>query len=169
VDFTKPSTVDVSALADEFNTNYVSILTLTTAFLPHFLKLNDAGRASFLVPITSGLAIRPMPTVPNYCATKAALHSMCLSLRSQFRGTRVNVIEIFPPLVESELHDHQGMSEKLSKFWMPLSEFTTLTMAALERGDEEIAIGSSAQEYEKYEKDKQGIVDKTFRAMKETM
>ena len=90
-------------------------------------------------------------------------------------------------LVESELHDRelslfadmsivmdskisdQGMSERLSKFWMPLSEFTTLTMAALERGDEEIAIGSSAQEYEKYEKDKQGIVDKTFRAMKETM
>jgi len=61
----------------------------------------------------------------------------------------------------------QGMSERFSKFWMPLSEFTPMTMAALERGDEEIAIGSSAQEYEKYEKNKQGIIDKMFWAIKD--
>ena len=37
----------------------------------------------------------------------------------------------------------------------------------IERGDEEIAIGSSAQEYEKYEKNKQGIIDKMFWAIKD--
>lgn len=47
--------------------------------------------------ITSALAIVPKPEVPDYCATKAGLHSFTLSLRSQLEKTKINVIELFPP------------------------------------------------------------------------
>jgi short-subunit dehydrogenase involved in D-alanine esterification of teichoic acids len=64
--------------------------------------------------------------VPVYCATKvgekailaylityqrlrfqAFVKSFTLSLREQLRSTNINVVEISPPLVESDLHrDH---------------------------------------------------------------
>ena len=40
--------------------------------------------------------------------SEAALHSYTLSLRSSLKPHGIKVIEIMPPLVESELHDHQG-------------------------------------------------------------
>ena len=55
------------------------------------------GRPSFIVPITSALGLQPKADVPNYCATKAALHSLALSLRAQLADTKVRVLEILPP------------------------------------------------------------------------
>lgn len=54
-------------------------------------------RPSFIIPVTSGLGIVPAPWVANYSASKAALHSFCLSLRMQLRGTNVHILEIIPP------------------------------------------------------------------------
>lgn len=89
---------------------------MVTYFLPHFLKLSvssffvlacahlnpvmqEQGRPSLLVTVTSGLAIVPGPWVPNYCATKAALHSFTISLNTQLKDTKVKVVELFPPYV----------------------------------------------------------------------
>ncbi|PIL31619.1 hypothetical protein GSI_06321 [Ganoderma sinense ZZ0214-1] len=60
-----------------------------------------------LIPITSALAVVPKVDLPNYSATKASLHSWAISLRGQLKGTNVQVMEILPPLVESELHDRE--------------------------------------------------------------
>jgi NAD(P)-dependent dehydrogenase (short-subunit alcohol dehydrogenase family) len=61
----------------------------------HYLQAQ--GRQTFLILVTSGLAIFPGPQVPNYSASKAAVHSLALSLRAQLYGTGVNVLEIIPP------------------------------------------------------------------------
>ncbi|KAI0375347.1 NAD-P-binding protein [Pilatotrama ljubarskyi] len=153
-DFTKPETIDISKFQDEITTNYISIFKLIVLFLPHFLKLSDEGRPSFIIPITSGLSIMPYARVPNYCATKAALHSLDMSLRYQLSNTKVKVIEILPPLVESELHDHQGTTPSLSKAWMPLDEFTKHTMQGLIRGDPQVAVGAAADSLERFENGK---------------
>ncbi|PCH33813.1 NAD(P)-binding protein [Wolfiporia cocos MD-104 SS10] len=153
-DFKNPESIDLDKLETELNTNYTSITRMTTFFLPHLLKLSEQGRPSFIVPITSGLAIVPGPWVPNYCATKAALHSFSLSLNTQLKDTNVRVMEIFPPLVESELHDHQGTTPTLAKFWMPLDEFTKLAMEGLQRGDLQIPVGVSAEQWNSFEKGK---------------
>lgn len=80
----------------EINLNYVSIFSLTTLFLPHLLKL---GRPAFLVPISSGLAMVPAGRVPGYCASKAAVHSLCISLKNSLKDTNVKVMELLPPYV----------------------------------------------------------------------
>jgi len=153
-DFKKPESVDLEILEEELNTNYTSITRMVTFFLPHFLKLSEEGRPSLMITITSGLAIVPGPWVPNYCATKAALHSFTLSLYMQLRDTKVKVMEIFPPLVESELHDHQGTTPRLSKVWMSLEDFTKEALEGLKRGDVEIPVGMVKRQWETFEKGK---------------
>ncbi|KAH8102477.1 NAD-P-binding protein [Cristinia sonorae] len=153
-DFLKPESFDLDLFETELTTNYTSIVTLIVSLLPHFLKLSAEGRPSFIIPITSGLGIVPIPRVVNYAATKSALHNFTLSLNSQLSETNVHVMEIFPPLVESELHDHQGLTPILSKVWMPLTEFTDKAIAGLLRGDVQIGIGNSGKDWERYEKGK---------------
>ncbi|EIM83357.1 NAD-P-binding protein [Stereum hirsutum FP-91666 SS1] len=153
--FKEPEQMNLDSLYSEFNTNYLSIVTMISkSFLPHFYKVGKQGHPCFVSPVTSGLAIVPGPWVPNYCATKAALHSLSLSLIKQLEGTNVQIMEIIPPLVESELHDYEGTTERLSKIWMPLDEFTNTVMDGLKRGDPQIAAGMSKKQYEKYEQDK---------------
>ncbi|TBU46124.1 NAD(P)-binding protein [Dichomitus squalens] len=158
-DFKKPETIDFKVLEAELNTNYLSIIKTIILFLPHFLKRSSEGKPSFIIPITSALASAPKPDVPNYCATKAALHSFDISLRAQLKGTNVHVLEIFPPLVESELHDHQGTTPALSKHWMPLDEYTKHTLEGLIRGDPDVTAGFSVGVFEKWEKGKREQVE----------
>ncbi|KAH9898056.1 NAD-P-binding protein [Cubamyces lactineus] len=164
-DFTRPESIDLKKFQDEITINYVSIFRLIVFLLPHFLKLSDEGRPSFIIPITSGLSIVPLPKVANYCASKAALHSLDISLRTQLAKTKVNVIEILPPLVESELHDHQGTTSALAKAWMPLDEFTKHAMEGLIRGDPQVAVGTAAKTVSKYEQDKQETVQRLYDKM----
>ncbi|KDR85184.1 hypothetical protein GALMADRAFT_233857 [Galerina marginata CBS 339.88] len=151
----KREQVDMSKIIEEVTVNYTSVVALITYVLPHFLKLSEEGRPSFIITVTSGLGIVPGPFVPNYSATKAALRSFSTSLRAQLHDTNVHVMEIIPPLVESELHDAYGTTERLSKFWMPLDEFTKTTMEGLRRGDNHIPAGQSKVAFEKYEQGKE--------------
>lgn len=67
--------------------------------------LMDTLRAqpeAMIVNVTSGLAIAPNSTA-IYCATKAALRSYTMSLRAQLKGTRVHVLEVLPPMVETAM------------------------------------------------------------------
>ena len=77
---------------------------IAKCFVPHFQALD---RPTFIMPLSSGLALQPRSNIPVYCATKAALHSFCVSLAKQFKdtGSKISIVEIMPPLVESELHD----------------------------------------------------------------
>lgn len=99
------------------------------------------------MPLTSGLGIVPAPHLLNYSASKAALHSFSTSLQVQLRGTNANVLEIIPPLVESELHDAYRTTEKLSKFWMPLDEYTKANIEGLQTGDLYIAAGTASEAF----------------------
>ncbi|KAJ7293299.1 hypothetical protein C8J57DRAFT_1268663 [Mycena rebaudengoi] len=144
------ATVDLDQVAREIQINYLSVVSLISLFLPHLLKLGAEGRPTFIIPITSALGLMPAPPVINYCASKAALRSFTTSLRIQMKGTNVNVIEIIPPLVESELHDEQGTSEQLSKIWMPLDEYTKKTMDGLRKGDTHVPVGMAETVFKRF-------------------
>ncbi|KAL1744939.1 hypothetical protein HDZ31DRAFT_37538 [Schizophyllum fasciatum] len=160
-DFAKPEGIEATALSTEFNINYLAVVSMITAFLPHLMKIGVSAkkeRPTLIAPVTSGLALIPLPQVCNYSATKAALHSFSISLRIQMENakTNVHVLEIMPPLVESELHDAQGTTEALSKFWMPLREFTDTVIDGLKEGKNTITAGSATSAYDQFEKGKEG-------------
>lgn len=96
--FADTSSIDLSLVETEFKTNYLSYIHLVTAFLPFLL---GKSTESSLIFISSGLAIVPLLRCPNYCATKAALHSFIMVLREQLKGRPVKVIEVLPPAVQS--------------------------------------------------------------------
>ncbi|KAJ3555550.1 hypothetical protein NM688_g2518 [Phlebia brevispora] len=150
----QPEHMNWNLFESELTTNYTSVVALINFFLPHLMELASTGHPTFLIPITSSLSVVPGQWVPYYSASKAALHSLCLSLVVQLKNTNVIVMEILPPLVESELHDHQGNRERLSKIWMPLDEFAKAAMEGLCRGDAEIPVGYCVSKWERHEKGK---------------
>ena len=79
-------------------------------------NLMDALKArpeAMIVNTTSGLAIAPRAGGPIYCATKAALRSYTLALREQLKGTRIHLLEVLPPVVETKMTAGRG-SKKMS-------------------------------------------------------
>jgi len=155
-DFSKPDTVDKDILYEEINTNYIAYLHLTLAFIPYLQKQSNE---TSLIYTTSGLALVPMMRAPNYCASKAALHHFILVLREQLKAGpgNISVIEIFPPAVQTELHDtkHQPDLKDGHKIGMPLDEFTDKTYAGLEAGKDQIAIGMSEGSFNGWEQERQ--------------
>jgi uncharacterized oxidoreductase len=86
--------------------------------------------------VSSGLAFVPMAATATYCATKAAIHSYAQSLRYQLKDTSIEVIELVPPYVQTEL---MGARQANDPFAMPLAAFIDEVMTLLhapDRGDE---------------------------------
>lgn len=102
-------------------TNLLGPIRLTAALLSH---LTAQPRAA-IVTVSSGLAFLPLAVTPTYCATKAAIHSYTQSLRFQLKDTSVQVHEIVPPYVQTEL---MGPGQAADPHAMPLKEFIAETM-----------------------------------------
>jgi uncharacterized oxidoreductase len=116
---------DSQAIAETvITTNLLGPIRLTAALLPHLRKQSQAT----IINVTSGLAFVPLPLAPTYSATKAALHSYTESLRFQFKETPVEVLEIIPPYVQTELGGPAQASDPRA---MPLKEFIAETMQIL--------------------------------------
>jgi uncharacterized oxidoreductase len=107
-------------------TNLLGPIRLDNALLPHLLLQKRAT----ILTVTSGLAFVPLAPFPTYCATKAALHSYTESLRYQLRDTSVQVIELAPPYVQTEL---MGARQASDPHAMPLKDFIAEAMQLLTR------------------------------------
>jgi uncharacterized oxidoreductase len=116
---------DVSIAEATIATNLLGPIRLNAALLPHLQKQSRAT----IITVSSGLAFVPMFPTPTYCATKAAIHSYTQSLRFQLRRTAVEVIELVPPYVQTELMGQRQASDPQA---MPLREFISEVMQLLE-------------------------------------
>ena len=131
--------LDEEGLLDEVNTNVLGAFRVATAFVPRLSRQSGA----VLVNVSSGLAFVPLARFPVYCATKAAVHSFTLSLRHQLKGSGVQVIELIPPYVATELGGPRKAVGPGGPQPMPLPDFIAETMTELARGGDEVAIGEA--------------------------
>ena len=115
---------DPAIIESTIATNLTAPLLLTAALLPH---LKQQAKATIMT-VTSGLAFTPMAATPTYCATKAAIHSWSMTLRYQLRDTSVEVLELAPPYVQTELMGERQASDPRA---MPLAEYVTEVMDIL--------------------------------------
>ena len=106
-------------------TNLLAPLRLTASLLP---LLKKQPRSTIMM-VSSGLAFLPLAMTPTYCATKAAIHSYTQSLRYQLKDTAVEVLELVPPYVATELGGARQANDPRA---MPLAEFTAEVMEILQ-------------------------------------
>ncbi len=106
-------------------TNLLGPIRLTAALLPQLL----AQPRATIMTVSSGLAFLPMAATPTYSATKAAIHAYTEALRYQLRDTAVQVIELVPPYVQTEL---MGAAQASDPNAMPLTDFIRESMQLLE-------------------------------------
>jgi len=91
-----------------------------------------------IINVTSGLSFVPMARVPVYSASKAFLHSFTLSLREMLKPNRIEVIEMIPPALNTDLGGkgkHDGMP--------PVSDFINTIFEQLKQGKTELSFGFS--------------------------
>lgn len=117
--------------AMEINTNILAPIHLTTLFLN--LKALDT-----IINVTSGLAFVQLSKVPVYCATKAFFHSFTQSLRHMLKSKNIEVIEMIPPALNTDLggkglHDGQP----------PVSDFVNAVFQQMKDGKTELTFGFS--------------------------
>ncbi len=111
---------------DTLATNLLGPIRLTAALLP---QLRDQPNAT-IVNVTSGLAFVPLAVTPTYSATKAALHSYTQSLRYLLRNTNVEVLELAPPAVATDLMPGHRVNPRS----MPLDEYVSESLSILNAG-----------------------------------
>jgi uncharacterized oxidoreductase len=97
-------------------TNLLGPIRLTAALLPQLKKQPQAT----IMTVSSGLAFIPLALTPTYCATKAAIHSWSESLRYQLKSTNIEVVELTPPYVQTELMGSQQAADPRA---MPLKDY----------------------------------------------
>ncbi|KGR78937.1 SDR family oxidoreductase [Ureibacillus sinduriensis] len=121
---------------NELAINLEGPIHLSMLFTPHFIKQKEAT----FINITSGLAIQPGIWVPIYSATKAAMHAFTMTLRQQLENTNVEVVEVLPPAVNTDLG-----GAGLHTFGAPLNEFISRVFDGLRSGKIEIGYGGTEQ------------------------
>lgn len=116
---------------EELNTNVLAPIHLTTQFI-NLKKLNT------IINVTSGLAFVQLSKVPVYCATKSFFHSFTLSLRHMLKSRNIEVIEMIPPALNTDLggkglHDGQPL----------VSNFVDAVFQQMKEGKTELTFGFS--------------------------
>lgn len=110
-------------------TNLLGLIRLHAALFPLIEKQSSPA----IMTVSSGLAFVPSFFVPTYCATKAAIHSYTQSLRYQLKDCNVQVIELIPPYVQTEL---MGPEQARDPNAMRLEEFILEVMQILKTSPE---------------------------------
>jgi uncharacterized oxidoreductase len=122
--------IDDKLLVSTVATNLLGPIRLTSALVDH---LNS--RRGVILYNTSVLAFVPLAVTAIYSATKAALHSYVLSQRFLLRDSGVQVLEMAPPWVRTDLMNSREAAQA-----MPLDQFIAETLEVLGTDADEILV-----------------------------
>jgi len=116
---------------EEITTNIEAPIHLTTLFI----KLKSLKT---IINVTSGLSFVPLTKTPVYSATKAFFHSFTLSLRYLLKPKGIEVIELIPPALNTDLGG-KGLHDQAP----PVSDFIKAIFEQLKQGKTELTFGFS--------------------------
>ncbi len=116
---------------EEITTNVLAPLHLTALFM-HLPSLQT------IINVTSGLAFIPLSKVPVYSATKAFMRSFTLSLRHLVKQKNIEVIEMIPPALNTDLG-----AKGLHDAYPAVSDFVEAVFLQLKNGKTELTFGTS--------------------------
>lgn len=116
---------------NEIETNVIAPVHLSSLF-------SELPALDTLINVTSGLAFTPFSKVPVYCATKAFMRSFTVSLRYLLANKGIEVIEMIPPALNTDLggvgiHDSHPS----------VKDFVEAVFAQLKEGKNELTFGTS--------------------------
>jgi uncharacterized oxidoreductase len=115
----------------EVTTNILAPVHLTNLFI-------GLPSLTAIINVTSGLSFVQLAKVPVYCATKAFFHSFTQSLRYQLKSRNIEVIEMIPPALNTDLGGkglHDGQPE--------VSDFVESVFEQMKAGKQELTFGFS--------------------------
>jgi uncharacterized oxidoreductase len=129
---------DLAGLMAEMNINVGGVIGMTSAFI----DILTANKGT-VINVSSALAFVPLPAAPIYSATKAAIHSYTQSLRFQLEQTGVEVIELMPPAVKTDLVADIAEGDGITL--MTTGELVKQSFASFKAGALEIRPGQAKQ------------------------
>lgn len=141
------SGLDYTRVRQEIDTNAIAVLHLSDLLAP----VIQGKPGATIINVSSGLGFVPIAFMSVYCATKAFVHSITMSMRHTLKDRGIEVIEIIPPSVDSELGKERRADPDQSHGGMPIPEFLDELFKGLERKEAEIAIGTAVGLREKGE------------------
>jgi uncharacterized oxidoreductase len=100
-----------------------------------FIKLKSLNT---IINITSALSFVPLTRMPVYCASKAFFHSFTLSLRLLLKSKNIEVIELIPPALNTDLG-----GKGLHNSDPPVGDFIEAVFMQLKQGKTELTYGYS--------------------------
>ncbi len=137
--------VDLGRIYKEVEINLIAPIHLSSLFVEHLKPKKESA----IINISSGLAFTPIAAMPVYCATKAAIHSLTLSLRHQLKDTNIKVFEIAPPSVDTELGADRRKDKLATHGGIHVDEFITEAIKYLKDDVLESAVGMAKNMREK--------------------
>lgn len=93
--------------AQEISVNIEAVIHLTDGLLPLLREKSEAA----IVNVSSALSIQPKQDSPVYCATKAFIRSFSQSLSYQLEQSNVQVLDLVPPLVDTQMTQENAGSK----------------------------------------------------------
>lgn len=117
--------------SQEVTTNILAPIHLTSLFV-------NLPSLDTVINVTSGLSFSPLAKVAVYSATKAFLRSFTLSLRHLMKQKNIEVIEMIPPALNTDLGG-KGLHDAAP----PVSAFIESVFEQMKAGKTELTFGFS--------------------------
>ena len=116
---------------DELATNIEAPIHLISLF-------SNLSALDTIINVTSGLSFVPLTEAPVYSATKAFFHSFTLSARYLLQSKNIEVIEMIPPALNTDLGG-KGLHDTAP----PVSDFINAVFQQMKEGKIELTFGFS--------------------------
>lgn len=136
IDFTK-GIDEFLAGENEIKINLEAPIVLSGLFVPYLTGKKETA----IINISSGLGFVPAARMPVYSATKAGMHAFSMALRQQLLKLGINVFEVVPPAVDTELNPEGRSKRGNFKVDLKPKEFVAAVMKGFKNDVFEIGYG----------------------------